>query len=83
MLRISPEQDTASHQSATANLGVGSGIATPLHPQFFQSHRAQHICTGAPTGGLGFKAYFKAFQYEPSLRLSAYTKADRLSAHSH
>jgi len=25
----------------------------------------RNICTGAPTGGLGFKAYYKAFQYEP------------------
>jgi hypothetical protein len=56
-------QTVASHQTATANLGVGSGIAS----HYTRTLRLRNICTGAPTGGLGFKAYYKAFQYEPSL----------------
>ena len=56
-------QTVASHQTATGNLGVGSGIAS----HYTRTLRLRNICTGAPTGGLGFKAYYKAFQYEPSL----------------
>ena len=39
--------------------------------------RSNIICTGAPTGGLGFKAYNKAFEYEPSRSTCGWLKHNR------
>ena len=64
MFHIGHCKNNASHQTATENLGVGSSIASHCtHIKISCSN----VCTGAPTGVLGFKAYYKAFEYEPSL----------------